>query len=231
MAMSPAPPGPREREASRVRGMAMSPAPPRERESSRSRHPTPGLQREMSRRGRSRSRPGRDGNHSPPNPYYASPSIGSEYDSPPPLPAVQRSDSHKRNNSEPTFKPLIRKLPPMPLSPPPLPKDFPVHQALQMHLEPGKKKQPNERTRSVRRTKKAVDFTPEPEYTWQENMEWDAGEYQDDRDYHDGGYQGQYADPELYYEEMNQMEEEMRARRTLSPAPSSIRGAGGVSMI
>jgi hypothetical protein len=136
-----------------------------------------------------------------------------------------------RNNSEPTFKPLIRKLPPMPLSPPPLPKDFPVHQALQMHLEPGKKKTTQERTRSVRRAKKSLDFTPEPEYTWQENVEWGGGDYHDDRDYPDDGYQGQYADPELYYEEMNQMEEQIRARRTMSPTPSSIRGAGGVSMI
>jgi len=144
------------------------------------------------------------------NPYYQSPSISTSEEIPP-LPALSRSNSHKRNNSEPAFKPLIRKLPPMPLSPPPLPQDFPVHHALQMHLEPGKKK---ETGNNPKRTNRPEEMTP-PQL-----------------DYDDEGWAGQYRNPDEYYEEMNRLQE-MRARHSKTPSQGSFgsRGLGTMNMI
>lgn len=63
-------------------------------------------------------------------------SYGSEI---PSLPSLHSRNGSGANTTE--FKPLIRHLRPQPPpdSPPPLPKDLPVHPALQMHLDPGKK--------------------------------------------------------------------------------------------
>ena len=202
---------------------SMTPGPKPSQFSSRTPAPVP---RAASRgRGRSRSR-GRDDN--PRNQYYGSPS-NNEYDKPPPLTTVARSNSHTRN-SELTFKPLIRKLPPMPLSPQPLPNDLPVHSALQMHLEPGN---PHARDRSTRRVNRSIDLTPESDYGWDRggaNRNGDQRDGNGEYEYYGQEYQGQYSNPEAYYDEMNQMEEEMRARRAMSPAPT-LRGAGGVGMI
>jgi len=197
----------------------------------RSRTPAPAPRAASRARGRSRSR-GRDDN--PRSHYHGSPS-NNEYEEPPSLASVARSSSHTRGNSDPSFKPLIRKLPPMPLSPPPLPEDLPVHSALQMHLGPGKERSSRTRDRSVRRVGGSLDLTPESDYGWDRKRgsvdrgadQWGgSGGYE----YHGQDYQGQYPNPDAYYEEMNQMEEEMRARRAMSPTPT-LRGAGGVGMI
>jgi hypothetical protein len=149
------------RNGSRARSPAMAPAPPRAltpNGNGRNMSPVPRTRSPASRknspapvnngnmRGRAISRPApleNINNTAIPrttNQYYHSP-IVAEYESIaitpeiPPLPPLSGVDSHRRNNSEPTFKPLITKLPPQPMSPPPLPQDLPVHPALQIHLE------------------------------------------------------------------------------------------------
>ncbi|PWW77810.1 hypothetical protein C7212DRAFT_362620 [Tuber magnatum] len=81
----------------------------------------------------------------------------------PPLPAP--SHIRKLSGSQPAgFKPLIRHLRPQPPpnSPPPLPKDLPVHPALQVHLDtstPGGRRDPPARHRTTRRAQ-PEDMSP-----------------------------------------------------------------------
>jgi hypothetical protein len=88
---------------------------------------------------------------------------------------LTRMDSHKRNNSEPPAQQvqdrdvLYKKLGPVPLSPPPLPSDLPVHPALQMHLEssaPG-------RSKTLRRIKRSDELMSpiDPETGLRDNEE------------------------------------------------------------
>ena len=235
---SPAPPPQQSRNASRVRGQ------------SRSRNPPAPL------------------SGSAANQYYSSPSLGSTADDspPPPPPAPQQpaqqgqgqdqepalsrsNSSHRRNNSEPAFKPLIRKLPPMPLSPPPLPQDFPVHHALQMNLEPGKKSKRSKRADAaaaaaaagmgmglaVGRRRQEELTPPQPQY---DDDDDDDDEYYEDGDYdvdYDGslqpGWTGEYRNPDEYYREMDRLQASLRSQHAKSPSAGggSSLGRGGGS--
>lgn len=90
----------------------------------------------------------------------------------PPLP--NPSHIRKASGSQTAeFKPLIRHLRPQPPpnSPPPLPKDLPVHPALQMHLDttPGGRKDPSTRSHSSRRARRE-DMSPIHNYEEEANI-------------------------------------------------------------
>lgn len=190
------------------------------------------------------------------NPYYNSPHLSSTSDELLPLPqSLNRNNSHKRTTSEPAFKPLIRKLPPMPLSPPPLPNDFPVHQALRMYLEPGKRDRtpaPREGRESrmtsssgnsrgdgygnARSDSRADNYGHGRGDSYGNSNGRGDGGYRADSygrgyemtppqlDYDAGEWEGQWRNPEEYYEEISRIEE-ARRRDARSPA-GSVRSRG-----